>query len=953
METFLKLVATDLYGRMNGNMARTAVVFPNKRASLFFNEYLYKEAGKPIWSPAYITISELFRSLSTWEVADPVKLVCELYKVYRETTKSTESLDNFYFWGELLINDFDDADKNMVDTDKLFTNLQDLRALMDDYTFMDKEQEAAIQQFFRNFSIERRTALKEKFISLWDVLGKIYNDFRKELEAQNIAYEGMLYREVIETLDTDALPYETYVFVGFNVLNQVERTLFLKLQEAGKAIFYWDYDEFYLNAKHHEAGEFIKRNMKDFPSPLPASVFKNLDAPKEIRYIASPTENAQARYLPQWIRENLTEPEKETAVVLCNESLLQPVLHSLPQEVKHVNITMGFPLSQTPVFSYLSTLLDLQIQGYQPKTGRFSFQEVIAVLKHPYTRQQTTEAEALEKELTENNRFYPLPSELQRGEFLEHLFTPVSGNLALTSYLAEALQQVAQVYQQDSAEERSEAFNQLYRESLFKAYTTVNRFHTLIEEGDLNVQPETLRRLLVKVLTATNIPFHGEPAIGMQVMGVLETRNLDFRHLILLSVNEGQLPKNGGDASFIPYNLRKAFGMTTIDHKIAVYAYYFYRLLQRAEKVTLMYNNSSDGLNRGEWSRFMLQFLIEWQHPIIRQTLEAGQSPQGRKSISISKTPMVMEQMHRVFDKKYNPKAKFSPSALNNYLDCQLKFYFKYIAGLSLPEEVRAEIDSSTFGSIFHKTAEYIYQDLTQHGKLINKDAIETILKDDIRLENYVDKAFKELFFHVGEDEKPEYNGIQLINSAVIVRYIKQLLGHDLRYAPFTLVATELPVHEPITIQTSEGPVESTIGGYIDRLDSKEGTLRIVDYKTGGNADMPTCVKALFIPGKERSNYVFQTFLYAAIMSRKREEKIAPSLLYIHRAASDEYSPVICLKEPRKPEVPVDDFSVYEKEFREELHQLLEEIFNKEVPFVQTEIKEKCAYCDFKALCKK
>ena len=953
MESFLKQVAADLYSRKDGKLARTALVFPNKRAGLFFNEYLAQQSDKPLWAPSAISISELFRSLSKREVGDSVKLICELYKVFQSATQSKETLDDFYFWGELLLSDFDDADKNMVDTDKLFTNLQDLRALMDDYTFMDKEQEAAIQQFFRNFSIERRTALKEKFISLWDVLGKIYNDFRKELEAQNIAYEGMLYREVIETLDTDALPYETYVFVGFNVLNQVERTLFLKLQEAGKAIFYWDYDEFYLNAKHHEAGEFIKRNIKDFPSPLPASVFKNLDAPKEIRYIASPTENAQARYLPQWIRENLTEPEKETAVVLCNESLLQPVLHSLPQEVKHVNITMGFPLSQTPVFSYLSTLLDLQIQGYQPKTGRFSFQEVISVLKHPYTRQQTTEAESLEKELTENNRFYPLPSELQRGEFLEHLFTPVSGNLALTSYLAEALQQVAQVYQQDSAEERSEAFNQLYRESLFKAYTTVNRFHTLIEEEDLNVQPETLRRLLVKVLTATNIPFHGEPAIGMQVMGVLETRNLDFRHLILLSVNEGQLPKNGGDASFIPYNLRKAFGMTTIDHKIAVYAYYFYRLLQRAEKVTLMYNNSSDGLNRGEWSRFMLQFLIEWQHPIIRQTLEAGQSPQGRKSISISKTPMVMEQMHRVFDKKYNPKAKFSPSALNNYLDCQLKFYFKYIAGLSLPEEVSAEIDSSTFGSIFHKTAEYIYQDLTQHGKLINKDAIETILKDDIRLENYVDRAFKELFFHVGEDVKPEYNGIQLINSAVIVRYIKQLLGHDLRYAPFTLVATELPVHEPITIQTSEGPVESTIGGYIDRLDSKEGTLRIVDYKTGGNADMPTCVKALFIPGKERSNYVFQTFLYAAIMSRKREEKIAPSLLYIHRAASDEYSPVICLKEPRKPEVPVDDFSLYEKEFREELHQLLEDIFNKEVPFVQTEIKEKCTYCDFKALCKK
>lgn len=953
MESFLKQVAADLYSRKDGKLARTTLVFPNKRAGLFFNEYLAQQSDKPLWAPSAISISELFRSLSKREVGDSVKLVCELYKVFQSATQSKETLDDFYFWGELLLSDFDDADKNMVDTDKLFTNLQDLRALMDDFTFMDKEQEAAIQQFFRNFSIEKRTALKEKFISLWDVLGKIYNDFRKELEAKNIAYEGMLYREVIETLNTDALPSETYVFVGFNVLNKVERTLFQKLHNVGKAIFYWDYDEFYLNANHHEAGEFIKRNMKEFPSPLPASMFKNMDAPKEIRYIASPTENAQARYLPQWIRENLTEPEKETAVVLCNESLLQSVLHSLPQEVKHVNITMGFPLSQTPVFSYLNSLMDIQIQGYHSKTGRFSFQEVIAVLKHPYTRQQTTEAESLEKELTESNRFYPLPSELQRGEYLEHIFTPVSGNLALTSYLAEALQQVAQVYQQDSAEEHNDAFNQLYRESLFKAYTTVNRFHTLIEDGDLNVQPETLRRLLIKVLTSTNIPFHGEPAIGMQVMGVLETRNLDFRHLVLLSVNEGQLPKNAGDASFIPYNLRKAFGMTTIDHKIAVYAYYFYRLLQRAEKVTLMYNNSSDGLNRGEWSRFMLQFLIEWQHPIIRQSLEAGQSPQGSQIICIPKTETVMEKIHQVFNKKYNKKAKFSPSALNIYLDCQLKFYLKYIAGLSIPEEVSAEIDSSTFGNIFHKSAEYIYKDLTQHGKLINKEAIETLLKDEIRIENYVDKAFKEIFFHIAEDEKPEYNGIQLINSAVIVRYIKQLLGHDMRYAPFFLVATELPVHEPITIQTSEGPVESIIGGYIDRLDSKDGTLRIIDYKTGGKADVPSSVSSLFVPDKKRSNYVFQTFLYAAIMTRKQELKVAPSLLYIHRAASDEYSPVICMKEPRKPEIPITDFSVYDEEFREELQKLLEEIFNKEIPFTQTDIEEKCAYCDFKTLCKK
>ncbi|MEY8589692.1 PD-(D/E)XK nuclease family protein [Phocaeicola sartorii] len=959
MESFLKLVAADLYKHTEGNLAHTAVVFPNKRAGLFFNEYLAQESDSPIWSPAYVSISELFRSLSPWEVGDPVKLVCELYKIFRRETQSTETLDDFYFWGEMLISDFDDADKNKVDTDKLFSNLQDLRNIMDDYTFIDDEQEEAIRQFFQNFSIERRTALKERFISLWDVLGNIYKGFRESLASQNIAYEGMMYRHVIEHLDMDKLPYEKYVFVGFNVLNKVEHTLFTQLRDAGKAVFYWDYDEFYKRenrqAVTHEAGEFIRRNLRDFPSPLPDELFNNLSKPKEVHYIASSTENAQARYLPQWIRNNLTTPEKETAVVLCNEALLQPVLHSLPAEVKHVNITMGFPLSQTPVYSFLIALLELHTHGFNFKSGRYTFQSVVTLLKHPYTRQLTGQAELLEKELTRDNRFYPLPGELGKDEFLTRLFTPLSGNLNLCIRLSETLQQVAGIYQTNtSGTGDTDAFNQLYRESLFKAYTTINRFRTLIEEDELTVQPETFRRLLVKVLSATNIPFHGEPAIGMQVMGVLETRNLDFRHLVLLSVNEGQLPKSGGDSSFIPYNLRKAFGMTTIEHKIAVYAYYFYRLLQRAERITLMYNTSSDGLNRGEWSRFMLQFLIEWPHPITRQFLEAGQSPQGTSPITVEKTPDVMRRMQSLFDVRANPKAKFSPSALNYYLDCPLKFYYRYVAGLSAPDEVSAEIDSATFGSIFHYAAEHIYKDLTTHGKVIHKEALETLLRNEVKLQDYVDAAFKELFFHVPQNEKPEYNGVQLINSAVIARYLKQLLQNDLRYAPFTFVASEIEVDEPIDIQTPRGVIKSRIGGIIDRMDSKDGTLRIVDYKTGGDADTPSNVESLFVPDKKRSNYVFQTFLYAAILCRKQPTmKIAPALLYIHRAATETYSPVIQMGEPRKPKEAVEDFSNYEKEYRERLQGLLEEIFHPEKSFTQTETIEKCAYCDFKALCRK
>lgn len=957
METFLKQVAHDLYNKTEGNFTKVAIVFPNKRASLFFNEYLAQESDRPIWSPTYVSISELFRQSSDLSIADPIKLVCDLYKVFQKATGSKETLDDFYFWGEMLIADFDDADKNMADTHALFSNLKDLNELMDNYDFLEEGQKEALSQFFHNFSINQVTELKQRFISMWNVLGDIYTEYKALLESQSIAYEGMLYRQVIEQLDVEALPYNKYIFVGFNVLNKVEHTLFKKLNEAGKAMFYWDYDTFYLNKTPHEAGEFIRRNLRDFPSELPASFFDNLNQPKEVTFIESPTENGQVRYLPQWIRENLTSQEKETAVVLCNEALLQPVLHALPDNVKHINITMGFPLSQTPAYSFVNALMELHTSGYNPNNGRYLFAEVISVLKHPYTRQLSPEAEKLEQTLTRDNRFYPLPSELKQDNVLELLFTPRRNNLDLCGMLSEALKEVAVIYQQQAAS-HSDAFDQLYRESLFKTYTLVNRFHTLIESKELNVQAGTFQRLLTRVMSSSSIPFHGEPAIGMQVMGVLETRNLDFRHLIMLSINEGQLPKAGGDSSFIPYNLRKAFGMTTIDHKIAVYAYYFYRLMQRAEKVTLVYNTATDGINRGELSRFMLQFLIEWGYPVLRKQLEAAQSPQSSAPIIIEKTPDVMERMKSVFDIRNNPKALISPSALNCYLDCPLKFYYKYVALLSAPDEVTADIDSAKFGSIFHYAAEHIYKDLTAHGKLISRENLETLLKDEVRLQTYVDNGFKELFFNLPQNEQPEYNGIQLINSAVIVKYIQQLLRNDLRYAPFTFVGSEQRIFENIEICTSTGDIQSRIGGIIDRIDSKGESLRIVDYKTGGDADTPANVQSLFIPDKKRSNYVFQTFLYASIVCKKLREKndsrlVAPALLYIHRAASENYSPVIQMGEPRKPKEPVDNFAQYEGDFRENLKTLLEDIFNPDISFTQTEIEDKCAYCDFRALCKK
>ena len=957
MQPFLQLVAHDLYTKIGNDLSRTVLVFPNKRANLFFNEYLAEESDQPIWSPAAMSISDLLQKLSVQKTGDPIRLVCELYKVFKEETESRETLDDFYFWGELLISDFDDVDKNMVDADKLFSNLQDLKNLMDDYEFLDEEQEEAIRQFFQNFSIERRTELKEKFISLWDKLGIIYHRYRENLAELGIAYEGMLYRNVIEQLDTDRLKYDKYVFVGFNVLNKVEKEFFQKLQKAGKAMFYWDYDLFYTQRiSKHEAGEFIKRNLIDFPNELPESYFDIFRKPKKIRYISASTENAQARFLPEWVKATQTHTtqivsEKENAIVLCNEALLLPVLHSIPQDVQNVNITMGFPLAQTPVYSFINAAMELQTNGYRPDTGRFTYEAVSKILKHPYTRQLSDHATRLERELTKTNRFYPLPSELKKDDFLTILFTPQSNIRELCDYLLRLIKSISILYRKEG--EYDDIFNQLYRESIFQSHLKINRLYSLIESGELSVRTDTLKRLITKVLTASNIPFHGEPAIGLQIMGVLETRNLDFRNLIMLSLNEGQLPKAGGESSFIPYNLRKAFGMTTIEHKNAVYAYYFYRLIQRAENITLLYNTSSDGLNRGEESRFMLQLLVEGPHEITREYLEAGQSPQNTLEIQIEKTPEILRRLYRAYDTAQPESVILSPSALNTYLDCRLRFYYRYVAGLKTPDEVSAEIDSALFGTIFHLSAQLAYTDLTANGKMIQREDLERLLRDEIKLQGYVDQAFKQELFKVAPEEKPEYNGVQLINSKVIVSYLKQLLRNDLQYTPSEMVAMEKKVSEKITIQTALGPLTLRLGGTIDRMDAKEGTLRIVDYKTGGSPKIPANIEQLFTPSETRPNYIFQTFLYAAIMSRKQPLMVAPALLYIHRAASESYSPVIEMGEPRKPKIPVNNFAFFEDEFRERLQALLEEIFDEKEPFTQTEDIKKCAYCDFKAICKR
>ena len=864
MKEFLRYVAEDIIRKYGTNLSRTAVVFPNKRASLFLNEQLARIAQRPIWSPAYITISELFRQQSNLQVADPIKLVCDLHKSFCQETGSDETLDKFYGWGQLLISDFDDIDKNMVDANRVFANLRDIHEL-DDLSFLTEEQRQLLRHFFSHFTEEHETELKQRFLNLWSHFADVYHDFNQRLAQQGLAYEGALYRSVCDSVCncstatniTQAFPYDRYLFIGFNLLQKVEQQLFTALQKEGKAKFYWDFDQYYM--QHHEAGRYIAQYLQYFPNELDNTdeeIYQNFHHPKDIRYIAAPTEHVQARYVSSWLRQHERYQDgRRTAIVLCDESLLPTVIHCLPNETEKVNITTGYPLAQTPIASFIQLYYNLQLGGRSPR---------------------------------------------------------------------------------------------LFQESLFRAYTLVNRLNGLIESGDLQVTDQTLQRLTTQIIQQASIPFHGEPAEGIQVMGVLETRNLDFDHVLLLSCNEGNMPKGVNDSSFIPHSIRQAYELTTVENKVSIYAYYFHRLLQRASDVTILYNNSTEDGQRGEMSRFMLQMLVESGHPITQHTLQAGKQAERWTPKPIEKTEHVMSILTSQGSNLKSQSITLSPTAISKYMRCPLQFYYRYVAGLQEPDvpDDEQELDNRMFGDIFHDAADIIYHRLPQH---ITKDILDHLLNTKVEIERAVDEAF-----HNKMPNSP-LSGLHIINREVIIHYLRQLIMIDRRLTPFTILGLECDVYRQLS--TVNGQLSTfRIGGRIDRLDLvDEGTplerIRVVDYKTSSRniKSMPN-VDAVFAPEQihNHSDYYLQAFLYADIVRKQRGKAVSPALLFIQHAGAEDYDPTL-----KFGKEPILDIAEHSARFNELLNKKVDEIFSSTIPFCPTDDLKICRTCPYAQLCRR
>ncbi len=892
MNSFLEHVASELLARFGTDLSRVAVVFPNKRASLFLNDYLARQAGCPLWSPAYITISELFRNHTSLQVADPILLVCELYKCFTQCTGIDETLDHFYGWGQLLLSDFDDLDKNMAPADQVFANLRDIHEL-DDVSYLTPEQRDILRRFFSNFTDEHNTELKQRFLKLWSRIGDIYHTFNSQLAEQGLAYEGALYRQVA-TDETVSWEYDHYVFVGFNLLLKVEQTLFSRLERDGKAIFFQDTTE----------------------AP-----------PQQLTYISAPTEDIQARYVSQWLTAGRIADGRRTAIVLCNEGLLQTVIHCLPDTVGKVNVTTGYPLLQTTVATLVTQLLNLQINGYSTRNNNFRRHWLQTVSRHPFAHLMPENA--LEHHLTE---------------------TP-----ALLRWLTDNVTHIA----------TATTHEPLDAESLFRMYTLLNRLNDLSDSGILSIDVITLQRLIQQLISSTTIPFHGEPAEGIQIMGVLETRNLDFDHVLLLSCNEGNMPKGVNDTSFIPYAIRKAYGLTTIDHKVAIYQHYFHRLLQRANDVTIVYNNATADGHTGEMSRFMLQLMAEGKSTIQFRHLQAGQQPLLRSPKPIAKTPAVCDILKKRFSREQHG---ISPTAISSWLRCQLRFFYHYVSNLIEPDDTTDDhIDNRIFGNIFHKAAQSLYEPfLRPHPSLVTRSHLDALLKDKPAVTRAVDEAIKSELFHMDDPSQkmPALDGLQLINREVIIKYLHLLLEKDRQLTPFTILGLEHYVAMPW-----EGTI---LGGFIDRLDmvsdpaTGEQRIRVVDYKTGSRLPktLPD-VDAIFDPQNipSHSDYYLQAFLYSHIVKRYMLPRlchtssrssgsltpsipVSPVLLFIQHAGVEDYNPTLSLGQEE-----VVDINTYSDRFMQLIENTIKDIFSPEVPFTPTEDRKRCKDCPYAMLC--
>jgi hypothetical protein len=948
MKPFLEELAEKIISQ-HPRLEEVTIVFPNRRAALFFHHYLSMHLTQPAWSPKLKTIEELFHELSDLQEADRLSLIFKLYRVYRKLINKEESFDQFYFWGEMLLRDFEEVDKYLIPAAMLFKDLSQLRELDESFDYLTEEQKKFLREFWLNFE-DKPAGSKEEFLKVWRELPHVYRDFVKSLRAEKLGYEGMIHRDVAEGILGGKLHSKLkasnaagkIIFAGFNALTKSEEVLITHFVSEGAQVF-WDLDAYYVEDSNQEAGQFFRQYSKHSVlsatfDPVLASNFMN--AERKVALYGVPQKVGQAKLLGQLLETEGQVEEKEavkTVIVLPDESMLLSVMHSLPEVLESVNVTMGYPLRSTPLCNLLELLLDLQINR---RGDAFSHRQVTAILAHAYVlSQDESNATHIRLNIIHRNRVYIPASELQIEEsILGLLFQPIQPE-GIATYLLEIVQTLGASFSDRQSFDREYAYH---------FHRHLSRLHEVLSDSGSALDLKGFQKLFRQVIQSQKIPFTGEPLKGLQIMGVLETRNLDFDNVFILSLNEGSLPAASRQGSYIPHTLRKAYGLPTHEHQDAMYAYLFYRILQRAKNISLFYNTEPDVLGTGEMSRFVQQLIHEsgWKikHHILSNPIQIAEV----KPIEVAKTPEVMAALATYAD----PLGKgISPSALNDYIECRLRYYLKYIARMEEAKEVEEDVDARIFGNFLHNVMDWFYRELMdrKQSREITPDDLDAA-KVDVLLDPLIDRAFR-LQYDPESAEEIEYRGQRVVVRAIVRQFAQRIIVLDRDHAPFTIeLLEEKKFNAPLTISTNGSARTVIISGRIDRIDKKEDKVRVIDYKTGKDELSLDSIASLFSREGKRNKAAFQTILYSWLYRQYEQNSgpIVPMLINRKNLFKEEG-----LKPFSMARQGLLDIRPYLPEFEKELRTILEDLYNPDILFTQTSEESNCKFCLYKNMCRR
>lgn len=946
MTPFLKELAERMI-REHPRLDELTFIFPNRRAALYFENYLARGLQRPQWAPALHSIEEFFKQHSDLKEPDKLTLVFRLYQVYTTVLKNNESFDKFYFWGEMLLRDFDEIDKYLVNAPQLFKDLSKIKELDETFDYLTDEQKSFLQDFWNHFS-DKPSVTKEEFLFMWRKLPKVYTEFTKSLRKESLGYEGMIHRDVAESFSRKipaTLKDAKLVFAGFNALTKSEEVVISILVANGAQVI-WDADQYYVGNDLQEAGQFMREYKKHerfaatFPAELPSHF---LNSPKKISLTAVPQRIGQAKLagleidavLANLPKEDLPTELSKTVIVLPDESMLLPIMHSLPGDLEDINVTMGFPLRETPLFNLLDQVIEMQIKK---RTNAFKHREVTAILGHAYF-QALAEHEAQERviQIVKNNRVYVAIEDLLGTDpIFPIVFKPIDSSQA-TSYLLEIVEHLGARFSDKKSFDREYAY---------RFHQHISRLHSIFTTSEKAPDWRGFHKLFRQVMMLQKIPFTGEPLRGLQIMGVLETRNLDFDNVIILSLNEGQLPSPPRQGSYVPHSIRRAYSLPTYEHQDAIYAYLFYRLLQRASNISFYYSTEPDIVGNGEMSRYLQQVLIESKLPVEKRVLHNPIHVHAIKSITIDKTPAVMEQLEKYVRSDGERQFFLTPSSLNDYIECSLRFYLRQIALLKEAEEVEEEVDARVFGNILHDVVYWLYDELRKAGN--NIVHAEDLQITDDRIDGLIDRAFRE-FYHMEPNEEVVYEGKRVVVKEVVRTFLRKILERDIEYAPFEIRMLEESFNEKIVLASGK---QVRIGGKIDRADAKNGTVRVIDYKTGRDDLSFEDLDSLFDGEARHNKAAFQTMLYSYVyfLHHGAAEKIKPGLLNRNNLFGNDFKFGLRMAKAREP---MEDVGMLLPEFGQKLHEVVTGIFDPKVPFRQTSNTKSCTYCSYRALCRR